>query len=75
MIGGGRINDESNKTSPAPAEHLCLSTYTWMSWDWRRSGGSRGGDSKRLYQSLGYRTPEQAETEYYANQAAQAALL
>jgi len=44
-------------------------------WNRRRSGGSRGGDSKRLHQSLGYRTPERTETEYYANQAAQAAPL
>ena len=41
-------------------------------WNRRRSGGSRGGDSKRLHRSLGHRTPEQTETEYYANQAAQA---
>ena len=29
-------------------------------------------NSKRLHQSLGCRTPEQIETEYHANQAAQA---
>ena len=44
---------------------LELATFRWVSW-W---------NSKRLHQSLGYRTPEQTETEYYANQAAQAAPL
>lgn len=44
-------------------------------WNRRRSGGSRGGDSKRLHRSLAYRTPEAVGTEYYANQAAQAAPL
>ena len=39
-----------------------LATFRWVSW-W---------NSKRLHQSLGYRTPEQIETEYHANQAAQA---
>ena len=39
-----------------------LATFRWVSW-W---------NSKRLHQSLGYRTPEQTETEYHANQAAQA---
>lgn len=39
------------------------------------SFGSRGGDSKRLHRSLGYRTPEAVETEYYQHQAAQAASL
>ena len=47
----------------------------WPSWSLRRSGGPRGGDSKRLHQSLDYRTPEAVGTEYYANQAAQAASL
>ncbi len=42
---------------------LELATFRWVSW-W---------NSKRLHQSLGYRTPERTETEYYANQAAQAA--
>ena len=37
-------------------------TFRWVSW--------RG-----LEASLGYRTPERTETEYYANQAAQAAPL
>ena len=32
-------------------------------------------NSKRLHQSMGYRTPEAVETEYYTNQAAQAASL
>ena len=36
--------------------------FRWVSW-WT---------SKRLHQSLGCRTPEQIETEYHANQAAQA---
>ena len=44
---------------------LELATFRWVSW-W---------NSKRLHQSLGYRTPERTETEYYANQAAQAAPL
>ena len=34
-----------------------------------------GGGSKRLHQSLGYRTSEQIEAEYYANQAVQAVSL
>ena len=44
-------------------------------WNRRRSGGSRGGDSKHLHRSLAYRTPEAVGTEYYANQAVQAAPL
>ena len=44
---------------------LELATFRWVSW-W---------NSKRLHQSLGYRTPERTETEYYANQAAQTAPL
>lgn len=44
---------------------LELATFRWVSW-W---------NSKRLHRSLGYRTPEQTETEYYANQAAKAAPL
>lgn len=44
---------------------LELATFRWVSW-W---------NSKRLHQSLGYRTPQAVETEYYANQAAQAASL
>ena len=44
---------------------LELATFRWVSW-W---------NSKRLHRSLGYRTPERTETEYYANQAAQAAPL
>ena len=44
---------------------LELATFRWVSW-W---------NSKRLHQSLGCRTPEQIETEYHANQAAQAAPL
>ena len=44
---------------------LELATFRWVSW-W---------NSKRLHQSLGYRTPGRTETEYYANQAAQAAPL
>ena len=39
-----------------------LATFRWVSW-W---------NSKRLHQSLGCRAPEQIETEYHANQAAQA---
>ena len=39
-----------------------LATFRWVSW-W---------NSKRLHRSLGCRTPEQIETEYHANQAAQA---
>ena len=44
---------------------LELATFRWVSW-W---------NSKRLRQSLGYGTPGRTETEYYANQAAQAAPL
>ena len=44
---------------------LELATFQWVSW-W---------NSKRLHASLGYRTPEQVETEYYTNQATQAASL
>lgn len=44
---------------------LELATFRWVSW-W---------NSKRLHQSMGYRTPEAVETEYYTNQAAQAASL
>ena len=44
---------------------LELATFRWVSW-W---------NSKRLHQSLGYRTPEAVETENYTNQAAQAASL
>ena len=42
-----------------------LATFWWASW-W---------NSKRLHQSLGYRTPEAVETEYHQHQAAQAASL
>ena len=42
---------------------LELAMFRWVSW-W---------NSKRLHQSLGYRTSEQIETEYYAKQAVQAA--
>lgn len=44
---------------------LELATFRWVSW-W---------NSKRLHRPLGHRTPERTETEYYANQAAQAAPL
>lgn len=44
---------------------LELATFRWVSW-W---------NSKRLHQSLGYRTPEAVETEYHQHQAAQAAPL
>lgn len=49
----------------ADLSELELATFRWVSW-W---------NSKRLHQSLGYRTSEQIETEYYANQAAQAVSL
>ena len=49
----------------ADLKDLELATFRWVSW-W---------NSKRLHQSLGYRTPEAAETEYYQHQAAQAASL
>ncbi len=49
----------------ADLKDLELATFRWVSW-W---------NSKRLHQSLGYRTPEQVETEYYQNQVAQAASL
>ena len=41
----------------------------------RRSGGSRGGDSKRPHRPSVHRIPERTETGYYVNQAAQAAPL
>ncbi|NMM94683.1 Transposase subunit B [Bifidobacterium sp. DSM 109957] len=44
---------------------LELATFRWVAW-W---------NSKRLHQSLGYRTPEAVETEYYQHQATQAASL
>ena len=46
-------------------DDLELATFRWVSW-W---------NSKRLHQSLGCRTPEQVETEYYQHQATQAAAL
>ena len=46
-------------------DDLELATFRWVSW-W---------NSKRLHQSLGYRTPEAVETEYHQHQAAQAAPL
>ena len=49
----------------ADLKDLELATFRWVTW-W---------NSKRLHQSLDYRTPEQAETEYYQHQAAQAASL
>ncbi|OLR96163.1 transposase [Bifidobacterium longum subsp. longum] len=49
----------------ADLAELELATFRWVSW-W---------NSKRLHQSLGYRTPKQIETEYYADQAVQAASL
>ena len=49
----------------ADLAELELATCRWVSW-W---------NSKRLHQSLGYRTLEQIETEYYADQAVQAASL
>ena len=42
-----------------------LATFRWVSWR----------NSKRLHQSLGYRTPQAAETEYHRHHAAQAASL
>ena len=49
----------------ADLKDLELATFRWVSW-W---------NSKRLHQSLGYRTPEAAETECHQHQAAQAASL
>ena len=49
----------------ADLKDLELATFRWVSW-W---------NSKRLHQSLGYRTPEALETEYHQHQAAQAAPL
>ena len=49
----------------ADLKDLELATFRWVSW-W---------NSKRLHRSLGCRTPEAVETEYHANQAAQAASL
>ena len=53
------------RTPFADLKDLELATFRWVSW-W---------NSKRLHQSLGYRTPEAAETEYHQHQAAQAASL
>ena len=53
------------RTPFADLKDLELATFRWVSW-W---------NSKRLHQSLGYRTPEAVETEYYQHQAAQAASL
>lgn len=39
----------------ADLKELELATFRWVSW-W---------NSKRLYQSLGYKMPEAVETEYY----------
>ena len=47
----------------ADLKDLELATFRWVSW-W---------NSKRLHQSLGYRTPQAVETEYHQHQAAQAA--
>ena len=44
---------------------LETATFRWVSW-W---------NTKRLHASLGYRTPQQAETEDYQKQTAQAAAL
>ena len=49
----------------ADLAELELATFRWVSWR----------NSKHLHQSLGYGTPEQIETEYYASQAAQAVSL
>ena len=49
----------------ADLKDLELATFRWVSW-W---------NSKRLHQSLGYRTPEAVEAEYHQHQAAQAAPL
>ena len=49
----------------ADLKDLELATFRWVSWR----------NSKRLHQSLGYRTPEAVETEYHQHQAAQAAPL
>ena len=57
--------DDTYKTELVWRRNLAepeLATFRWVSW-W---------NSKRLHQSLGCRTPEQIETEYHANQAAQA---
>ena len=49
----------------ADLKDLELATFRGVSW-W---------NSKRLHQSMGYRTPEAVETEYHQHQAAQAAPL
>ena len=54
----GTVGDSYDNAMAEPE----LATFRWVSW-W---------NSKRLHQSLGCRTPEQIETEYHANQAAQA---
>ena len=76
----GTVGDSYDNAMAESADGAYKTELVWRrkpsrirgTWNRRRSGGSRGGDSKRLHQSLGYRTPERTETEYYANQAAQA---
>ncbi|KLN83504.1 transposase subunit B [Bifidobacterium bifidum] len=76
----GTVGDSYGNAMAESADGAYRTELVWRrkpsgirgTWNRRRSGGSRGGDSKRLHRSLGHRTPEQTETEYYANQAAQA---
>ena len=63
--GDSYDNAMAESADGAYKTELESATFRWVSW-W---------NSKRLHQSLGYRTPEQIETEYYANQAAQAVSL
>ena len=51
----------------ADLKDLELATFRWVSW--------RGLEAPAPVRSLGYRTPEAVETEYYQHQAAQAASL
>ncbi|WP_258186230.1 integrase core domain-containing protein [Bifidobacterium sp. UTBIF-78] len=44
------------------ADELEYATMRWVAWY----------NSKRLHASLGYRTPQDVENEYYRQQAAQA---
>ena len=65
-VNGAYKNELVWRRKPfADLKELGLATFRWVSW-W---------NSKRFHQSLGYRTPEQTEIEYYADQAAQAASL
>ncbi len=67
----GTVGDSYDNAMAESADGAYKTELVWRrrpfadrrTWNWRRSGGSRGGTSKRLHQSLGYRTPEAVETD------------